>query len=72
MWRLGISLEGADEVIAERLVEYIQQLTLDIELKTRLTEVGITAKDVPMLAEDAMVTIALASARPEALLIHST
>jgi len=50
----GMSLDGTDEVVTDRLIDYIAQLSRDIELKTRLTEVGITENDVPLLASDAM------------------
>lgn len=44
----------SDEAVTDRLIEGIETLIAEVELKNRLSQVGISHNHVPMLAEDAM------------------
>jgi len=46
--------EGNPSQLAGKLVDYLRALPAELGLPTRLREVGITAADVPQLADDAM------------------
>jgi alcohol dehydrogenase class IV len=45
---------GSEEARARALVDTLSDLTAELGLETRLTQVGIAEKDLPSLAEDAM------------------
>ncbi|MCB2066099.1 MAG: iron-containing alcohol dehydrogenase [Erythrobacter sp.] len=49
-----LAAEIAPEGGAQGLVEHLRQLTLDIGLSPRLSDVGITASDCDLLADEAM------------------
>lgn len=50
----GISTQGSDEAISQRLVGHVEELSEKLGLETKLRQVGVTAEDMPILAEDAM------------------
>ena len=46
---------GEDDVtVSCRLADHLQQLAVDLDLETRLPEVGIAADDIELLATEAM------------------
>jgi len=51
---LAPGASGSDEVRALALVDALSQLTAELGLETRLSQVDIGEKDLPALAEDAM------------------
>ncbi|KGE02680.1 iron-containing alcohol dehydrogenase [Pseudohaliea rubra] len=52
---LGRPVEGSPEAVTEILVAGLRQLIADVSLPATLAEAGVSADDLPMLADDAML-----------------
>jgi alcohol dehydrogenase len=46
--------KGSDEFMANSLIDKLESLSLELGMETRLSQIGVTEENLPLMAEDSI------------------